>query len=166
MAYKTRVWNAPADWPANAVLELDSRIVQSTDTNGNPTLKTSIPEERYGLVRLGANGPVLAPVTVKGFKMWFMKKTYLYYDEVFEDGSFTATTTMIISPNVPEVWVDQRCRQVITYYDGSRTREFRYPDYNNLGEVEILFIHPRATATSVCHYTDVYQDGVLIGRSY
>ena len=163
---KERPWSIPDAWPAGSVVELDSRIIQSIDAEGNPTLMTTVPEERYGLVRLGANGPVLAPVAVKGFNMWFMKKTYLHYDEVFEDGSFTATTTMIISPNVPEVWVDQRARGVITYYDGSRARKFYYSDYNNVGELEILFIHPKATATSVCHYTEIYQQDVLLGRSY
>jgi hypothetical protein len=166
MVNKTRPWNRPAAWPEEAVMQLDSRIVQSVDTEGNPTLKNTIAEERYGVVRLGPNGPVLAPVVIKGFNMWFMQRTYLYYDEIFEDGSFTATTTMIISPNIPEVWVDQRCRYGVAYEDGAHTREFHFQDYNNQGEVRIVFFHSSSTPSSVCHYTDVYQGDVMIGRSY
>lgn len=161
-----RPWNRPEAWPAGAVMQLDSRVEQAEYEDGVSIFRTTVPEQRHGVVRLGANGPVLAPVVVKGFNMWFMKNTYLHYDEIYEDGSFTAETSMIMSPCIPEVWVNQRCRGVIAYEDGSRIRDFYFQDYNNLGEIKILFFHSSPIATSVCHYTDIYQGDLLIGRSY
>ena len=160
-----RPWSVPATWPAEAVAEWDNRVQRQT-AEGIMSLLSTVPEERYGVIRLGENGPVLAPVTVKGFNLWFMKNTYLHYDEIYADGSFKAETTMIISPMVPEIRINQRCRGVIAYEDGSRVRDFYLSDFNPSGEVRIIFCHSSPIATSVCHYTDVYQGTVLIGRSY
>jgi hypothetical protein len=160
-----RSWNRPADWPAEAVVEWDSRL-QWQAVEGEEQLRTPVSEERYGVIRLGENGPVLAPVTVKGFNLWFMNKTYLHYDEIYADGSFKAQTTMIMSPKVSEIRINQHCRGIVAYEDGSRVRDFVLSDFNTAGEVVIVFCHPSPIATSVCHYTDVYQGDVLIGRSY
>ncbi len=160
-----RPWSAPVAWPAETVIDWDSRLKWQTVEGANQ-LRTTVPEELYGVVRLGKNGPVLAPVTVKGFNLWFMKNTYLHYEEIYADGSFKANTTMIMNPMIPEIRINQRCRGVIAYEDGSRVRDFYLSDFNPSGEVAITFCHSSPIATSVCHYTDVYQNGVLIGRSY
>jgi hypothetical protein len=160
-----RSWMAPSDRPSEAVAEWDSRLSWKT-VSGVKKLKTTVPEERYGVVRLGENGPVIAPVTVKGFNLWFMKNTYLNYDEIYEDGSFTAKTTMIMSPVLSEIEINQRCRAVTSYEDGSRVRDFDWSDFSQTGEVVIIFSHSSSGAQSCCHYTDAYQDGVLVGRSY
>jgi hypothetical protein len=162
----SRPWIRPANWPEQATLYMDCQVQQSLDGQGFPQLKTSLAKELYGVLRLGQDGPVLAPVTVKGFNLWFMKNTYLQYDEIYEDGSFKAKTSMIVSPRMPEIQISQRCRGVIAYEDGSRVRDFVLSDFNATGEATIVFCHSSPIATSVCHYTDVYQDGVLIGRSY
>ena len=160
-----RPWSPPVNRPAEAVVEWDG-LLQWQTVDGVKQLLTTVPEERYGVIRLGENGPVLAPVTVKGFNLWFMNKTYLHYAEVYEDGSFKAETTMILSPMVSGIGINQRCRGVVAYENGSRVRDFAVSDFNAVGEVSIVFFHSSPIATSVCHYTDVYQDGVLIGRSY
>lgn len=166
MVGSTRPWGRPESWPEQAVMELDNRIVLGEDDEGNQTLKTTIPEELHGVVRLGANGPVLAPVTVKGFNMWFMRRTYLHYVDIHADGSFTSEAAMIMSPCISEAWINQRCRFAVAYEDGSRVRDYFFEDYNKLGEIRIVFAHSSDSPASVCHYTDIYQDDVLIGRSY
>lgn len=160
-----RPWTPPSEWPEGAVADWDSRVKWQT-VDGEQQLRSTVQEELYGVIRLGEKGPVLAPVAVKGFNLWFMKHTYLHYDEIYEDGSFKAKTTMIMSPLVPEIWINQRCRGVIAYEDGSRVRDFTLADFNANGEVTITFYHSNPLAHSVCHYTDVYQGNVLIGRSY
>ncbi len=95
-----------------------------------------------------------------------MKDTYLHYDEVYEDGSFKAETTMIMSPCLPEVRANQHCRNAVSYEDGSRARDFYYRDYNAMGEAVIVFFHPLSLAHSVCHFTDMYQGSQFIGRDY
>jgi len=153
-------------FPTNRVVELDAQLVRGRNKAGDLTLKTDVPEELYGVVRLGQNGPVLTTVTVKGFNMWFMRNTYLYYDKIFDNGSFSARTTMIMSPLLPEVWVDQRCRYGVSYEDGSRRHSFYSTDFSELGEVEILFFHATNRPSSVCHYTELYQNDIFIGRCY
>jgi len=162
-----RPWGRPAHWPAQAVAEWDSRLDRRDGVaDGETQFCIYEPEKRHGVIRLRKGGPVLAPITVKGFNLWFMRHTYLHYDEIYEDGSFRAQTSMIMSPVVPEVRINQRCRGTIAYEDGSRVRDFSAGDFNAVGEVTVVFYHSRPIATSVCHYTDVYQNDVLIGRSY
>lgn len=158
MVNRSRDWFRPASWPDNAVMELDARVQKT----GN-VLKTTVSEDRYGVIRLRPSGPILAPVTVKGFNLWFMSKTYLQYDEIYEDGSFKAKTTMIMSPVVPGVRIFQQCRGPIAYEDGARVRVFNLSDFNAVGEITITFCHSSPIATSVCHYTDVYQGNIIIG---
>jgi hypothetical protein len=146
-------------------LQMDSRLT-STDNGSVLTLTATVPEELYGVVRLGATGPVLAPVTVKGFNMWFMYQTYLHYSEIYADGSFKAETTMIMSPLIPEVRVEQSSRGVVAYEDGSRNRTFTVGSFNALGEVVIVFCHSSPFAQSVCHYTEVYQGDEFVSRAY
>lgn len=160
-----RNWVRPESWPAEAVVEWDNRL-QRTVTNGSLWVKTTTPEELYGVVRLGTNGPVLAPVIVKGFNLWLMRNTYLHYTEVYADGSFKAQTTQIMSPVIPEVRISQHCRGIVAYEDGSRVHDLFSRDFDRIGEVTVLFYHSSPIATSVCIYTDVYQGDELIARDY
>ncbi len=160
-----RAWQRPAHWPSEAVVEWDARL-QRPIVDGAPGVRIDIPEERYGVIRMGDDGPILAPLTVKGFNLWVMRHTDLFYETIYEDGSFRAASTMIVSPVLSEVWVEQRCRGAVAYLDGSRIRVFQPEDFDSLGEVFIVFVHSSPLAHSVCHYTDAYQGSILIGRGY
>jgi len=164
--WEWRPWNRPNHWPEQAVVEWDSRILWREIPGESELQTTIVPEQRYGVVRLDEKGPILAPITVKGFNLWFMRHTYLHYDEIYEDGSFRAETSMIMSPLLPEIRINQRSRGAIFYDNGSRVRDFSVADFNSWGELSILFFHPSGLAHSVCHYTDIYQDDILIGRTY
>lgn len=160
-----RSWQMPAAWPDGLVVEWDNRITRPL-VNGVPALRVSTPEQRYVWVRLGQDGPVLDTITVKAFNLWVMRDTDLVYETIYADGSFRAASTMIMSPVVPEVRIEQRCRGAVAYLDGSRSRTFLAGDFDPLGEVYIVFAHSSPLAHSVCHYTDAFQGTLLIGRGY
>ena len=160
-----REWQRPPEWPEEAVVEWDFRL-QRPLVDGNPGLRTNLPENRHGVVRLGVAGPALAPVTVKGFNLWVMRDTDLYYETIHPDGSFRAETTIVMSPVHPEVRVHQRSRGPVAYLDGSRVRDFTAADFDRLGEIGVIFAHSSPFAHSVCHYTDSYQDDTHLGRAY
>lgn len=162
---KWRPWERPAEWSEQVVVEWDHRLTQETISN-QLHLCTMTPEKSYGVIRLGETGPVVAPIVVQGINVWLMNRTYLHYSEIHEDGSFKAETTMIMSPLVPEIQINQRCRGNVSYEDGSRVRDFDVRDFSPSGEVKVVFCHSSPRAHSVCHYTEVYQDGVLIKRNY
>jgi hypothetical protein len=52
----------------------------------------------------------------------------------------------------------------VLFEDGRRVRELRAADYDSSGLGFVRMLIPKGTRTSVCHWTRVYQAGVLIGQ--
>jgi hypothetical protein len=125
-------------------------------------------EPRVVLARLGANGPVLASVTVDGFRMFGSQDTYLRWLKGFEDGSDLLEAAYILSPR--EVLTGGLSVNVsvavsgVTFEDGTLSKTLTERDFDELGICRVRLIRAPGVITSVCHRTKVIQNGVVIRR--
>ena len=51
----------------------------------------------------------------------------------------------------------------VTFEDGTVTKTLAPADFDELGICRVRFVRGAGVATSVCHTTKAFQDGVLIG---
>ncbi|MEM1222227.1 MAG: hypothetical protein AAGH40_05645, partial [Verrucomicrobiota bacterium] len=102
--------------------------------------------------QLPENGAFLDSLLLTPFLLSSDDETNIQVIDTFEDGDQLIKTTITLD-YVPEdivVEVDIRVSGV-TFADGSILKTFRAADFDELGRVELYFIRPAESRTSVCH---------------
>ena len=162
---RNRSWTNSVAYPSETVIEWDS----SLDVSGNKStlvLKTGSRGNKYAVVRLKDSGAVLGQLKITGLYIPTMSQNGLFFDEILDDGSYTAITDMIMYPKVSDVYIVQQIRGATTYMDGSSDKILYPEDFTENGICRIYLYHPSVSYEAFCRYSKVYQNGVLLGVIY
>jgi hypothetical protein len=126
-------------------------------------MQSYVPRPAPVLARLGPDGPVLDRSVVDPFDL---ANGYARVARDFPDGSISIDHAVIVRGAFPqdlEVHLELFVAGV-AFEDGRRVRQLRAADFSPAGIGIGRALVPKGARTSVCHWTRVYQGGVLLGQ--
>jgi hypothetical protein len=163
-----RVWDL-ANVPTGVVMQADSRLffqqTGSLASNGEEfSLRADLNEPRSIVARVGADGPVLDSVQVRGIALWLDNQTYTKIIQVYPDGSQLIEMLLVWSPVLPDLTVElDVIVSGVIFDDGTTTRVLTPADFDSLGQAAVRFIRPANAHTSVCHSVTLWQGQAVLG---
>lgn len=165
-----REWDLPA-LPAGAILEIDSRVElrDTTDLAAGAKrhlINSDAPETRYAHIRLGANGPILQTIPMRGLTLRDAEHTSMQFIQDFGDGSYQVDMPVVVSSVYPDVRVNYDIFVAgVTFDTGGTNKDYFNTDFNDLGQAKVTFIKT-GTQGSACHRTAVWQGNKRIAYFY
>ncbi|GHC13530.1 hypothetical protein GCM10007047_33610 [Cerasicoccus arenae] len=163
---RTRAWN-PSVSNDQIVFESDDSIrLQEDETNDLHFLITPlvIGHARI-LARINEDGPVLDVVSVETVDVALFPNTSYRVAEIFDDGSQLIEYGFVLDP-LPEDIVMVMEIQVggALFIDGSTTMVLTADDFDEYGQVKVLFLVPSGSNPATCHTFELFQNGVSLGH--
>lgn len=151
------------------MLDADPRFAFSAVSTANNagqefSLLIDEAEPRCIAARLGASGPILGTVRVKGFRLFSGSDANCGVVETYDDGTEVIEMGLVLSPVLPEVIVEAKLIVGgVVFEDGTVFQRWIASDFNALGEANVRFLRPAAAKTSTCHTLTAWQARVLLG---
>ena len=127
-------------------------------------LAVTEPEDLGLVARIGTNGPVVASVQARGFRLFSGFETAVRVIRTYEDGSELAEMGLVISPLRGDVIVKLEIHTAgVLFDDGTTVRVLTAADFDEVGRYNVRFLRPPGTQSSVCHRTKAFQRDVFLG---
>lgn len=164
---RERSWN-PSDSENVAgkpTFEGDPRLALRQDDSRSKLYFSAVDNIPQTLVaRDPATGAIIDSVSVESFRLFSSWETYARIIEELPDGTKLVEMLLILSPVPPDLSIQLEIfAGGVLFDDGTTTRWLSKDDFDVLGQTTVRFIMPEDAVSSVCHRTNVYQNGQLIG---
>ena len=147
---------------ADPALLLDE-VASPTNSLRRFALRTTEPESRWIVARLGTNGPVIANTACRGFQNWSTSDTYVRQIATAPNGTRTIEMLVVQSPVLADLTIHL---EIFfgggTFENGTTVMDLAPADFDELGQCKVRVInHPQNT--SICHTLEAYQGSAYIG---
>ena len=158
---QTRTLGCPG-LSTNAFFECDADLtasVQGVSEGGAILSMLANVDRELGLVsRLGEDGPVLDAAQV--VPIWRDVGTYYRVLESYPDGSQMTEVVLRLGALPPGLTVTLEIFVAGVYFeDGTRYKILTAADFDENGIIRILFLRAAGVTSSVCHSTQIFQNG-------
>lgn len=163
----TRSWVC-TNLPTNIVVETGVDLLNAVDADAavrTLLFWTDIPENHGIVARIGANGPIVACTTARGFRFGAGADTGSLLINTCATGDKLFENPFVLSPPLDDLTLKgDIIRSGVFFDDATYSKTWSSTNFDAAGIMGVRFIRSASTIGSYCNNVDVYQGTNIVGR--